>query len=158
MDWWIYLIIWLVIFAALLIVELETENLTTVWFACSSFVSAILSVFKVDFVYQLIVFASLSVVLLIITRPLIKKYVKKEVIHTNSDKIIKQVGIVTVDILPNEVGEVRVKSENWRAICLEQIKIEKGEKVTIDSFSGNKVIVSKINDNEIFFNKEVTNE
>ena len=51
---------------------------------------------------------------------------------------------VTKPILPNESGEVKVNSELWRAISFDSEVINEGDKVIINSFSGNKLLVSKI--------------
>ena len=54
-------------------------------------------------------------------------------------------GIVTKTINPDDVGEIKIGSEVWRAISADNSQILENEKVTIISFSGNKVVVSKIN-------------
>ena len=73
----------------------------------------------------------------------------KDVIHTNADKVIDMIGIVTKEIPIDEVGEVKVNLELWRAISYEKTPILVGEKVKINSLDGNKVLVSRINkDNE----------
>ena len=73
----------------------------------------------------------------------------KETIHTNADKVLDMIGIVTKDINVGEIGEVRVNSELWRAVSLETEDLIVGEKVIINSFTGNKVLVSKANKNNI---------
>jgi len=70
----------------------------------------------------------------------------KEIIRTNTDKIIGMVGQVTKTIFPDEVGEIKVDNNTWRAICNEAVIVEVGEKVLINAVSGNKAVVSKIND------------
>ena len=69
----------------------------------------------------------------------------KTLIRTNADRIISEVAIVTKKITNDTIGEVKIGSELWRAISHDNNEIEVNEKVTILSFSGNKVVVSKIN-------------
>ena len=148
MDWW-YIILWATIFLGCIIVEISTTDLTCIWFCVSSLVALFLAVFNVNIYIQLIVFASLTIILIIATRPLVKKLAQKETIHTNADKVLDMVGIVTKDIFPGEIGEVKVNSELWRAVSLETEDIKEGEKVIVKSITGNKLLVSKANSHHI---------
>ena len=69
----------------------------------------------------------------------------KTLIRTNADKIISTTGVVTKTISPDEVGEVKVGTEYWRAVSADNTLIEENEKITVISFNGNKVVVSKVN-------------
>ena len=71
----------------------------------------------------------------------------KTLIRTNADKIITQIGVVTKEISDDEIGEVKVNNELWRAVSVDSSNINVGEKVSIVSFNGNKVVVSKIKNN-----------
>lgn len=149
MEWWVYAIIWGIVFITTVAVEISTVDLTSIWFSVSSLVALFLSLFKVSIYIQLGVFVGLSIILIIATRPLVKKMMNKETIHTNADKVLDMIGIVTKDINVGEIGEVRVNSELWRAVSLETEDLIVGEKVIINSFTGNKVLVSKANKNNI---------
>lgn len=143
---WFLVILWAAVFIVTLIVEIETFNLTTIWFCISAFVSLILAVLNVDPVIQVIVFIVLSILLLILTKPLVKKFMKNGVVRTNSDMIIGKIGYVTKDIIPNQYGEVKVQGNLWRAVNYNDITFREGEKVLIDEISGVKVIVSKFDE------------
>ena len=149
MEWWVYAIIWGIVFITTVAVEISTVDLTSIWFSVSSLVALFLSLFKVSIYIQLGVFVGLSIILIIATRPLVKKMMNKETIHTNADKVLDMIGIVTKDINVGEIGEVRVNSELWRAVSLETEDLIVGEKVIINSFTGNKVLLSKANKNNI---------
>ena len=149
MEWWVYAIIWGIVFITTVAVEISTVDLTSIWFSVSSLIALFLSLFKVSIYIQLGVFVGLSIILIIATRPLVKKMMNKETIHTNADKVLDMIGIVTKDINVGEIGEVRVNSELWRAVSLETEDLIVGEKVIINSFTGNKVLVSKANKNNI---------
>lgn len=149
MDWWVYAIIWGAIFLTCIIIEVNTTDLTCIWFCISSLVSLFLAIFKANIYVQLIVFAVLTIVLIIATRPLVKKLAQRETIHTNADKVLDMVGIVTKIIPAGEIGEVKVNSELWRAISIEAEDIGIGEKVIIKSITGNKLLVAKANSNHI---------
>ena len=143
--YWIMLSIWISVFIITLFIELNTADLTIIWFCIASLVSFILALFGISYIIQIIVFVVISLVLLIATRPLTKNMMNKTLIRTNADRIISSIGIVTKAINPDDVGEVKVGSDYWRAISADNTLIEENEKVTIISFSGNKVIVSKVN-------------
>lgn len=149
MDWWVYAIIWGAIFLTCIIIEINTTDLTCIWFCISSLVSLFLAIFKANIYVQLIVFALLTIILIIATRPLVKKLAQRETIHTNADKVLDMVGIVTKVIPAGEIGEVKVNSELWRAISIETEDIEIGEKVIIKSITGNKLLVAKANSHHL---------
>ena len=138
------IIAWSVVIVAAIIIEISTITLTSVWFALGGVVALVLAIFEVDFLWQLLAFVGVSAVALIATRPIAKKMNTKDVIHTNADKIIQMVGIVTKTIPAGEVGEVRVNSELWRAKSMDLEDIEVGEKIIVNNLDGNKVVVSRI--------------
>ena len=82
--------------------------------------------------------------LLIFTKPLVKKFVKeKDIIPTNVYSIIGKEGIVveSIDTI-NGVGKVKVNGELWSATSLENI--EKGTKVKVLKVNGVKLEVEKL--------------
>lgn len=141
---WYFVVLWASVFIITLIVEIETFNLTTIWFCISAFCSLILAVLKVPETYQIIVFIVFSIILLIATKPLVKKLTKNEVVKTNANRVIGEIGEVTKEIIPDEFGEVKVQGNLWRAVNYNNLSFVVGEKVLIEGISGVKVIVSKI--------------
>lgn len=147
-PYYVCIIAWIVIIVAAIVIEVSTIALTSVWFAVGGIVALLLAIFNVDFVWQLIVFVGVSTISLLATRPIAKKMNTKDVIHTNADKLINMIGVVTKEIPVSEVGEIRVNSELWRAKSLEAEDIEVGEKVIVNNLDGNKLIVSRIKKND----------
>ena len=143
-----WIIAWSVVIVAAILIEISTITLTSVWFALGGVVALVLSIFEIDFLWQLLAFVGVSAIALIATRPIAKKMNTKDVIHTNADKIIQMVGIVTKTIPAGEVGEVRVNSELWRAKSMDVDDIEVGEKIIVTNLDGNKVVVSRIKKSE----------
>lgn len=142
------IIAWSVVIVAAILIEISTITLTSIWFALGGVVALILSIFEVDFVWQLLAFVGVSAIALLATRPIAKKLNTKDVIHTNADKIIQMIGVVTKTIPAGEVGEIKVNSEYWRAKSLDTDDIEVGTKVIVNNLDGNKVIVSRIKKTE----------
>ena len=88
-------IFWLILFIILLIIEICTLGLTTVWFAIGALVSWILALLQVSLPVQVIVFLVVSILLFILTRPIAIKYFNRDREKTNADGLIGQVAIVT---------------------------------------------------------------
>ena len=137
MDW----IFWLILVIVLTIIEVATVNLLTIWFVISGIVALILSFFIEDVAIVSTIFAVLGIILLITTRPILKKYLPTQRERTNIDRVIGMKGIVTEEIKKNVIGEVKVDGKKWSAITNK--KIEVGEEVIIDAIEGVKLVVRK---------------
>jgi len=140
-------IVWLILFLVLLVVELSTISLVSIWFAIASLVSFITSYFTSVLWIQLLVFILVSTLSLIFTKKIVKKVTSKEVIKTNLDRVVDSIGVVTEDIkkLSNEtktLGEVKVDGKTWSAISKEEIP--KGNLVKVLAIDGVKLIVESI--------------
>ena len=62
-------IFWIVVFAAMVVIELITLGLTTIWFAGGALVGLFVSMTDVSFPVQMLLFLAVSFVLLILVRP-----------------------------------------------------------------------------------------
>ena len=132
---------WFIAFVVLLLIELVTVNLVTIWFAIGAVAAIITTIFTDSILIQSIVFVVVSVIALLITKPLIKKFKKFEVEPTNSDRVIGKVGDVTKKIEKNKYGEVKVYGNTWTASSKDVIEV--GERVKVLSIDGVKLIVEK---------------
>ena len=93
---------------------------------------------------QIAVFIAVSVLLLIFTRPIALKYMKKGASKTNVDSIPGQTGIVThtIDNLKAE-GQVMIQGMDWSARSKEGTVIEEGKVVKVAAVEGVKLIVEE---------------
>ena len=132
---------WFIAFVILLIIELVTVNLVTIWFAIGAVAAIITTIFTDSILIQSIVFVVVSVIALLITKPLIKKFKKFEVEPTNSDRVIGKVGDVTKKIEKNKYGEVKVYGNTWTASSKQVINV--GERVKVLAIDGVKLVVEK---------------
>lgn len=137
MDW----IFWLILVIVLTIIEVATVNLLTIWFVISGIVALILSFFIEDVAIVSTIFAVLGIILLITTRPILKKYLPTQRERTNIDRVIGMKGIVTEEIKKNVIGEVKVGGKKWSAISNKKIEVD--EEVIVDAIDGVKLIVRK---------------
>lgn len=136
---------WLIIFIALLIFEIVTMGLTTIWFAGGALIAALVSTLDVGLPIQIIVFLVSSVVLLILTRPIAMKYLNQRVEKTNTERLIGMDTIIIekVDGL-HGTGKVRINGIEWSAMSASPNEgFDVDEVVTITGIQGVKVIVTK---------------
>ena len=135
------MIFWICAIIVLAIIEAVTVGLTTIWFVVSGLVALIVSFFCDNFLIQFGIFVVLGIILLITTRPLLKKFITVAKVKTNLDRVVGMEGIVTEDIVPLELGEVKVDGKKWSAISDE--KIEKDSKIVVLEIDGVKLKVKK---------------
>lgn len=132
---------WLLIILVLSMIEVATCGLTTVWFVISAVLALFLSFLIESDVVLFSVFVIVGTMLLLTTRPVVKKYMVKNKVPTNVDKIIGLIAVVTEEIIDNEVGEVKVEGKRWSAISKENIKVN--EKVVVKAITGVKLKVER---------------
>ncbi len=134
--------IWFAVIIVAGVIEAMTMNLTSVWLAIAAFVTLIISVFLPEIVWlQITIFIVVSVALLLLIRPLTRKFIKRNAINTNADSLIGKVAVCTKPILDGERGEVRIEGKIWTAISNENI--EEDEKVVVLAIKGVKLVVKK---------------
>lgn len=134
--------LWLIIFIVLIITELLTINLVTIWFAFGALLALVVEVSFSNIVLDTITFVITSFLLIILTKPIIGRLKVKKVEATNLDMVINKIGIVTEDIKQDKIGEVKVLGKRWSAYSNTELK--KDEKVKIVSIDGVKLKVEKI--------------
>lgn len=138
-------VFWLVVLVALVVIELLTMGLTTVWFAGGAFVATIAALFHAPLFLQIILFLVVSALLLFFTRPLAVKYFNKDRIRTNAESLIGKQAIVTsgIDNLQG-IGQIMVSGQEWSARSTDDsIKFQVGAVVEITVIQGVKLIVKE---------------
>ena len=137
MSW----VFWLIMIIFLTILEVSTTNLVSIWFIASSLVSLIVTFIYPNAFLEMGIFVILGVILMILTRPLIKKYIQPKEVHTNLDRVVGMIGICTEEITKNKIGEVKVDGKRWSAIAQEKINVD--DEVYIEAIDGVKLKVRK---------------
>lgn len=137
-------IFWLMSFVVLLVIEIVTLGLTTVWFALGAIAAFLAAYVGTSILVQIIVFLIVSIVLLIVTRPIVMKHFNQKRERTNAESLIGQKAIVieTIDSI-HSVGRVEVNGMEWAAKTDESDVIEKDTIVSIKGIQGVKLIVEK---------------
>lgn len=132
---------WLITIIIMIFLEAISINLTSIWFVISGMVALILSFFVDSFIIQFAVFVILGIILLITSRPILKKYISVNNEKTNLDRVVGMKGVVTLKIEPLSIGEVKVDGKRWSAVS--DSKIDEGEIVEVLKIDGVKLIVKK---------------
>ena len=117
------------------------------WFGIGAFLSMIVSIFAPEnIILQCTVFIISSVILLLLTKPIVNKFTKKDKkLETNAYSIIGKKGIVTQDINNTlGVGQIKISNEVWSAKTENEVKIEKGTEVKVIKIDGVKAVVEPI--------------
>ena len=137
-------VIWCVILIALLLAELSTADLTTIWFAGGALFAWFASLLKAPLWLQILVFFIVSIVTLILTRPLVKKMMARKVVPTNADRAVGKEAWVTATV-DNTRGEgiVNLEGSDWSAISESGEVLAEGTRVVVREIRGVKLVVSK---------------
>ena len=136
--------VWVAVTIICVVIESLTLSLTTIWFGISSFLLVFLAFTPIPFGVQLFIFVALSLVLLIFTRPIVKKKLNKKQIATNYERIIGQIAVVTKKITALDKGSVKINGMEWTAAVKEDITLEKGSKCIIEEIAGVTAYVKQI--------------
>lgn len=137
---------WLIIAGLCLVIEIYTVGFFIFWFGIGALFALLVSFLTNNLFIQIGVFLVSSSLLVISTKPLMKKFTKNEkTVPTNFFSLSGKQGIVTKKIdSDNSTGQVKVKGELWSAIS--EKDIEKDAKVKILGVDGVKLKVEKIDE------------
>ena len=138
-------VFWLIAMVVLLIVEAAVPGLISIWFALGALAALISALFHAPVWLQIVWFVVVSVLTLILTRPLVRKYVNNRVTPTNADMVIGKDAVVTEEIDNlHAKGAVLLDGKTWTArMDQENEKADPGETVRVLRIEGVKLIVEK---------------
>ncbi|MGM9534110.1 MAG: NfeD family protein [Intestinibacter sp.] len=135
---------WLIVAIIFGVGELMTTSLTLIWFSIGALIVMLISIFIESILWQVVVFAVISITLLVIATKYLVDRDREVKYNTNLQGIISQKAIVVEDIEPYESGVVKLNGEEWTAISKDELKIEKGKVVEIIEIEGVKLIVREV--------------
>ncbi|MCC8070168.1 MAG: NfeD family protein [Ruminococcus sp.] len=138
------IIIWAIILVLTILLEIATMQLVSIWFAVASLVALISAMF-VEPLTQFVIFVLVSFVLLVFTRPLLKKVMVEKHQPTNYELDIGKVATVieTIDTL-SQTGRVSLNGVDWTATSVDNSIIENGSQVVVEEVEGSKLLVKKL--------------
>lgn len=138
-----YMMGWLILFIILIVIEIITMGLTTIWFAGGALAALLMALIGFGLPVQIGVFIVVSVILLVMTRPVAVKYFNVERQKTNAESLIGQQALVLKDVdTLHAAGLVEVNGQEWSAKTDEPDGfIPKNSIVSIEGIQGVKLIV-----------------
>ena len=111
-----YPMLWLILLVAFALLEGLTAALVSVWFCAGSLAAFFVSVADIGIGVQIGVFAGISLLSMVIIRPIVKKYWQPKLQKTNVDSVLGKEGLVTetIDNISG-TGQVKIGGIIWTA-------------------------------------------
>lgn len=125
-------VLWIVVMVAAVIVEAASLTLLSIWFAAGALAAVIATLLGAGTGVQVGVFLSVSLILLAVTRPILKKFMPKKYIPTNGELDLGKTAVVIerIDGMTG-TGRVRLEGVDWGAVSADGAVIEAGVSVTV---------------------------
>ncbi len=139
-------IIWLVALIVLVVIEIITQGLTTIWFAGGSLIALISTFCGANLFVQIALFLVTSIVLLIFTRPVAMLHFNKKVVPTNVETLPGEICVIT-EAIDNvgARGKAELNGMEWTArSASETVTIPEGARAKVLRVEGVKLIVEQI--------------
>lgn len=143
-------IVWFLLMMLFIVVEANTVAVVSAWFAAGALVAMLVSILGGQLWLQVVLFFTVSAVLLLSLRPMVRKYFTPKLVKTNVDSVIGVRGPVTerIDNLAS-CGQVKLGAMVWTARSTTGQPIEVGTVIQVDRIEGVKVFVSPAEVNAI---------
>lgn len=134
-------IVWLIVAAALVIVEVLTQMIWTLCLAVGCAGAMIANICEVPLAWQIVVMAVVSVVAFLVLMPWFKRWHESPSgstdldDRTGMDALIGRKAVVVQRIRPGGIGRARIDGDNWqvRAPGISKV-IESGSEVVVVSY------------------------
>jgi membrane protein implicated in regulation of membrane protease activity len=137
------LFVWLFIGIGCILMDLATNAFLFVWFAVGAFAAIVTQVIGYGTNVQIIIFAVVSIVIMAIGYPLVKKTIKQTVKKTPTMEESYIGRTLTADEDIENEALLKIDGIYW-TVKNEGEHITKGDKIKIKGIDGNKIIVYKI--------------
>ncbi|MBQ1584999.1 MAG: NfeD family protein [Muribaculaceae bacterium] len=126
-------LIWVIISIVCLILELSSGDFFILCFAIGAAASAIVAGCGASLTWQIIIFAIVSALSLLLVRPaLIKKLHKPHRERlSNAEAMVGKEGRVSEDIIAGGFGRVAIDGDDWKARSIDGSAIAQGARVRV---------------------------
>ena len=135
-------ILWIVLAIAFLIIEFGTVTLVSIWFVGGALAALAAALLGAAFWLQVLIFALVSLAMLLLLRPFVRKFIDPYKVKTNVDALQGARAVVTeaIDNL-GETGTIKHEGKIWTARSATGANIPAGTVVVIERVEGVKAIV-----------------
>ncbi len=107
---------WSIAVVGFLLLEVLTPTaLVSIWLMLGALAALVTTLFSPLLWVQLLVFALVSALTLLFTRPLVREKLADRFVPTNADQVVGTVATVTQDIAPGQTGRVQAGRLSWAA-------------------------------------------
>ena len=122
-------ILWIILAVGFLVIELSTVALISLWFVAGALAA--------------LIFALVSLLMLLALRPFLRKFVEPHKVPTNVDALLGKEAVVT-EVIDNLAGSgaVRLEGKTWTARAANNTRIPAGMVVEVQSVEGVKLMVT----------------
>ena len=128
-----------------IIIELLFNDIDAVWFSIGALMSLVLSIFKIHISIQLLLFVTITSILLFSVGKWSKKRLMTQNISANSDSLIGKEILVLESADEFDKGSGVINDIVWTIVCQAGIKVEKGSHAIIIAMDENKLVVKNKN-------------
>ena len=136
-------IVWLILLVVFVIAEAATVSMVSSWFAGGALVALLVSLIGGAVWLQTLVFFTVSIVLLALLRPVVRKFLKPRLVQTNADSLIGTTCRV-IEPIDDAQGRVQVGDISWSARSENGGEIPVGAQVKILKIQGVKLLVEEV--------------
>ena len=137
---------WTAVIIIAIALEAATAQLVSIWFAGGGLAGLIAHFLPAPYWLQVIAAAVATLILLLATRPLVRRFLRGKETRTNADRVVGRTAVVTA---PNDnvlaKGRVSVLGSDWTARSRDGGTIPAGAQVRVERIEGVKLIVSPEN-------------
>ena len=140
-------IVWIVVALVLFGAELLTLSFVALYPALGSLAAAVAALLGGDIGIQVLTFALVTVLLLLLTRrPLLRLLRRTPSVPSNASNVIgrRAVVVIAIDAGPGQRGQVRVGTEHWSAKSDDERPIAEGTTVEVVRIDGVALVVRPV--------------
>ena len=132
-------IVWLILLVAFIVAEAATATLVSIWFCAGAAAALLLSAFVPNVLAQTAVFLVVSLVCLVLMRPLVRKKDAKAAVPTNADRNVGQTAEVIAAVEPARPGRARLSGVAWAARC--DVPLAEGQLAEVVAVEGTTLVL-----------------
>ncbi|MBU5590528.1 NfeD family protein [Clostridium sp. MSJ-4] len=138
------IIVWIIISAVALVADLVTSSLLFVWFTVAGVVAILAAMIGFSIGIQVILFLTISILLIITVYPMIKNKTKLNNMPKVSmdNKYLGKEFLAEKEIIEEE--QMKIEGIYWAVKNIGDKKIGKEEKFKIEGIEGNKMLVKSV--------------
>lgn len=147
MEGGVAIAVWAAVAALLVVTEILTLSFVALYFAAGALAASLAAAFGGGMAVQLLVFAIVSVVALLLTRrPLLQAMRRQPVVQSNAPTVVGKRAVVIKPILegPGQRGQVRVGTEHWSARAEAEAPLDEGVTVEVVAIDGVTLVVRPV--------------